>query len=171
MIIILEKLKQSSEKALTLEEEINITDLKIDGVEFYPNAKLKVKAELLEDEVMVKGKVEAEAKIQCVRCLEKFNKKFNLKFETLFYEEKKYEKYEEEKSEEIYYSHEEVIREPFKNGKIDIDALAKEYLTMEAQNFFVCSEECKGLEKMEEYDNNGIDPRWQQLIDIIKENR
>ena len=171
MIIILEKLKQSSEKALTLEEEIDITDLKIDGVKFHPNAKLKVKAELFENEVMVKGKVEAEAKIQCVRCLEKFDKKFSLKFETLFYEENKYEKYEEERGEEVYYSHEEVIREPFKNGKIDIGALAKEYLTMEAQNFFVCSEECEGLEKMEEYDNKGIDPRWQQLIDIIKENR
>ncbi len=171
MIIILEKLKQVSEKSLILEEEIDISDLKIDGVEFKPNAKLKAKAELFDNEVMVKGKVEAEAEIQCVRCLEKFNKKFSLDFETLFYEENMYDKYEEERGEEIYYSHEEIVREPFKNGKIDVGTLAKEYLTMEAQNFFVCSKECEGIERMEEYDNKGIDLRWQQLIDIIKENR
>ena len=49
--------------------------------------------------------------------------------------------------------------------------LVKECITVDIDGFPVCSENCKGPENFEEHNNSGIDPRWQQLINITKENR
>ena len=171
MIVTLEKLKQTPDKELFVEGKVDLSQLKIEGVIFKDNADVKVKVMLVGDEVIVNGKYNVKTEMVCVRCLEKFEKNISGEFEQLYYDGSKTAEFEEESEEELFYSYEEMVREPYQNGKVDIENLVKECITVDIDGFPVCSENCKGPENFEEHNNSGIDPRWQQLINITKENR
>lgn len=166
MLINVEKLKQEGKSSVDYSMEIEPSQLEIEDVKILKPVKIDFTVKVLGEEILLKGKYETEAEYQCVRCLEPFKKVLKGKYETLFFTEDSDGKEEEEN----YYD-EEMFREPLVNGKIDIAGFVRENILLEMDQYPICKEECSGVENFEEYDNKGIDPRWQQLINIIKENK
>ena len=62
----------------------------------------------------------------------------------------------------------ENVYEELVNGEIDIDELVREHLILEVDPYEVCSENCQGLSEMKDYEDDGIDPRWAQLLEMSK---
>jgi uncharacterized protein len=167
LLINIEKLKQESKHFLEVDTNVEPEeiDLKNDGI--VEPVKINCSVRILGEEVLLEGEYETTVEYQCVRCLEKFKETFKGKIETIFYSENS-DDYNDEQEE---YFDGDVIKEPLVNGKIDIVEFVRECILLDMEQYPICSKECKGVEKLEEYDNKGIDPRWQQLINIIKDNK
>ncbi len=167
LLINIEKLKQESKSFFEVDTTIEPTEMELKNEGIVEPVKINCSVRILGEEVLLEGRYETAIEYQCVRCLEKFNGELKGNFETIFYSEDSGD-YNDEQEE---YFDGDVIKEPLVNGKIDIVEFVRECILLEMEQYPVCSKECKGVENFEEYDNKGIDPRWQQLINIIKDNK
>ena len=167
LIINIEKLKQENKNSVDYDIEIMPEELEIKDIKVLKPVKVEFSLKIYGEEVIVKGNYKTEVEYQCVRCLENFKTDFKGKFETLFYNE---ENIEDEETEESY-GEGDVFREPIENGKINIVEFVRENMLVEMEQYPICSEDCSGVENFQEYDNKGIDPRWHQLKNFIKDNK
>lgn len=162
MKIKLEELKIKGSNHFSFEEEVKeLNDLGFDLVE---PIKLNFTIDLLGEEVYVKGEFLAKVKTTCVKCLNPYEKIVSGEIESSYLDAKE-QKYQSESPEEELEMdfYEEII-----NGEIDIDELLREHLILEVGSYGVCSEECEGLPEMKDYEDDGIDPRWAQLLEMSK---
>ncbi len=167
MLINIEKLKQENKSFFEFSSVVEPGDETVKDTGIVEPLKINGSVRIIGEEVLLEGKYETTVEYQCVRCLEKFKDNLKGSFETIFYSENSGD-YNDEQEE---YFDGDVIKEPLVNGKIDIVEFVRECILLEMEQYPICSKECKGVENFEEYDNKGIDPRWQQLINIIKDNK
>ena len=118
------------------------------------------------EEVLVKGEFSTKIKIACVKCLEDYEKEIKGQIESVYLDSKVLKEYansfeEEAESDENFY--EEII-----DGTIDVSELVREHLILEIDPYGVCSDKCEGLEEMKNYEDNGVDPRWAQILEMSK---
>lgn len=162
MKIKLEELKIKGSNHFSFEEEVKeLNDLGFDLVE---PIKLNFNIDLLGEEVYVKGEFTARINTTCVKCLNPYEKTISGEIESSYLDAKE-QKYQNESPEEELEMdfYEEII-----NGEIDIDELLREHLILEVGSYGVCSEKCEGLPEMKDYEDDGIDPRWAQLLEMSK---
>ena len=58
------------------------------------------------------------------------------------------------------------IYDPIENGIIDLESLVREYILLDMPPYPQCEPSCEDDSEIEKHSNDGIDPRWQQLLQI-----
>lgn len=160
----LEELKIKGSNHFQFEEEIDsLEDL---GFELLKPVKVEYTVDFFGEEIYVKGKFSAKIKNTCVKCLNPYEKLVTGEMESSYLDAKTHKEYVNSLDEEM--ESDENIYEEIVNGEIDIDNLLREHLILEVDPYEVCSESCSGLEEMKDYEDDGIDPRWAQLIEMSK---
>jgi uncharacterized protein len=121
--------------------------------------------------VDVKGTIDAELELECTRCLQKIDKKFEIPLEAAFVAP---ENYTQAKEAELQADDLDVS--VLEGNEIDLTELVREQVLLNLPEQIFCREDCKGLcEKCGANRNlinckceeTEIDPRWQGLKDLI----
>lgn len=160
----LEELKTKGLNHFQFEESIKeLADL---GFELVEPVKVKYTIDLLGEEVYVKGDFSTRIKTTCVKCLNFYEKTVAGEIESSYLDSKIHKKYLDSLEDDM--ESDENVYEELINGEIDIDELVREHLILEVDPYEVCSENCQGLSEMKDYEDDGIDPRWAQLLEMSK---
>ena len=118
----------------------------------------------------VKGTIEAELEIDCTRCLQNIDKKFDIPFEAAFVAP---ENYTQAKEAEL--QAEDLDVSVLEGNGIDMTELVREQILLNLPEQIFCREDCKGLcEKCGANRNlincncleEEIDPRWAALKNL-----
>ena len=118
----------------------------------------------VEDFYVVQGNYKTILDLQCVKCLKTITQNLEGNFDGKFLNPKSYEKYlssleEEEEMED------EIVGEA-SNGEIDILELVREYIILDLPLYPSCDPICEDTSVIDRYSDDGVDPRWQQLLQI-----
>lgn len=160
----LEELKIKGSNHFHFEEEIDsLEDL---GFELLEPVKVDYSVDFFGEEIYVKGKFSTKIKNTCVKCLNPYEKLVTGEMESSYLDAKAHKEYVNSLDEEM--ESDGNVYEEIVNGEIDIDNLLREHLILEVDPYEICSENCSGLEEMKDYEDDGIDPRWAQLIEMSK---
>lgn len=115
--------------------------------------------------VEISGKYSTKVKTQCVRCLKELEIELKNDFTGTFLDEAEYTQYLKSLNPECEISQNEIYDE-IKDGVIDLDQLIREYIILDMPPYPQCEPNCEDDSEIEKYGDNGIDPRWQQLLQI-----
>mgnify|MGYP006396775431 FL=1 len=160
----LEELKTKGLNHFQFEESIKeLADLEFELVE---PVKVNFTIDLLGEEVYVKGVFSTKIKTTCVKCLNSYERNRTGEKESSYLDAKIHKKYLDSLEDDM--ESDENVYEELVNGEIDIDELVREHLILEVDPYEVCSEKCQGLSEMKDYEDDGIDPRWAQLLEMSK---
>jgi uncharacterized protein len=140
-----------------------LDDIQIEGVEV-SKVLVDYLIEIVQDEVLVRGGFTAFVTTGCVRCLKDIKLEVSGEFFGDYKETKDYNEYLESLGKEQHVTDDMV--EEIIDGEIDITSLVRDYIVLEMPQFPACEPECEGLEELKKYRNDGIDSRWQQLLDL-----
>lgn len=125
-------------------------------------------------ETDVEGTIQAELELECTRCLQKIDKKFEIPFSAAFVTA---ENYTQAKEAEL--SAKDLDVSVFEGNEIDLTELVREQILLNLPEQIFCREDCKGLcEKCGANRNlincncleKEIDPRWQGLRELKMKN-
>jgi uncharacterized protein len=119
---------------------------------------------LVDNEVFIKGNFNTKVKLECGKCLNEFHHHLEGEIEGHFIEKNKMKKIISELEDE--YENNGEIFEELKDDEIDLADLIREHIILELPTYPICSDNCQGVENFENYIDDGVDPRWQQLIDL-----
>ena len=119
-------------------------DIQIEETVESPNISSPIRAHLriekLGTEVMVKGDLLSELRLQCSRCLKDFNRALSLPVNVV------YHPVEELKGEENYeIRHEELDMDFYSGEELDMSNLIKEQIMLNIPMKPLCDEMCKGM--------------------------
>jgi uncharacterized protein len=123
-------------------------------------------AQDMEDFILVEGNFQAKVLTQCVRCLREIELDVDGKFYGKFKDQKQYKEYLSTLKEECEVDIQDSVIQEAVNGEIDITALVKEYVLLEMDPYPSCTPECEDDSELSKYMDNGVDPRWQELLKI-----
>lgn len=143
-------------------------DFYIDNIE---DIELVEKVHVIGTAVNNNGKVEISGhysttlRVQCVRCLKEFDLKLKNNFIGTFLDENQYTQYLKSLNAECEIDKNEIY-DPIENGIIDLENLVREYILLDMPPYPQCEPSCEDDSEIEKYSNDGIDPRWQQLLQI-----
>jgi uncharacterized protein len=157
----IEELRTKNKTQFEFSEVLN--DVKIEGLNL-SDVNVEYLIELVGQDVIVRGEYNAKAEATCVRCLEKVELEVSGEFFGDYKNSEDYKRYLDELGKEAQISGDEI--EELVNDEVDITSLVRDYIILNMPQFPICDPICDGLEEMEKYSNNGIDPRWQQLLDL-----
>ena len=115
--------------------------------------------------VEISGKYSTVVKTQCVRCLKDISVKLENGFTGTFLDEVEYKQYLKSLNTECEIDQNEIYDE-VKDGVIDLEELVREYIILDMPPYPQCDPVCEDDSEIEKYADNGIDPRWQQLLQI-----
>ncbi|TDT70446.1 uncharacterized protein EV215_0991 [Hypnocyclicus thermotrophus] len=162
MKIDLKKLKEENKSHVVINDSLPI----LDSEEFKISKPIdfNVNLTLIDDEVFIKGNFNTEVKLECGKCLNKFHYYLEGELEGHFIDKAKIKKIINELEDEYENSGE--IFEELKDDEIDLANLIREHIILELPSYPICSNNCQGVENFDNYLDDGVDPRWQQLIDI-----
>jgi uncharacterized protein len=172
------RLDNIKEEGLQWQGDVNLDNDRLIGEAFCEKpASVKIEIYPVKNYFRMKGEMKGSSQLQCSRCLESYNKDFQIKFEEVIVKEPlSGEDYEKELSdEEMNFS--------FNHGdEIDLcDIITEQFLlTLSMKN--LCSEECKGLCRFcgENLNNaacncdlkqENIDPRFAALMELKKQSK
>lgn len=102
---------------------------------------------------------------QCVRCLKENVMELSNDFVATFLETEQYKQYLKGLNDECEISQDEIYDEVV-NGEIDLSSLVREYIILDLPVYPRCIPNCEDDSELEKYKDDGIDPRWQQLLQI-----
>lgn len=158
MIIEVEGLKYGEKIESKFELEIQLEDMKSES---------KVEGRYLikknSSEITIELDYELEVLVQCVHCLEDFIKKISGKINNRYLKTDlmKDQDYNEEESEMIIPDYDLI-----KDDKLDLAEIIREDIILNMDSYEKCSDDCKGLDEYESYKDDGIDSRWDQLLNL-----
>ncbi len=157
----IDQLKMKRETKFQFTETLE--DILIEGA-VVPKVDVDYLLELVEGEVIIRGEYTAFVKTSCVRCLEEIEIEVSGEFFGDYKESKDYEEYIDSLGKEAQVLDDMV--EELVDGEVDISSLVRDYIILDMPQFPACEPECSGLEELEKYRDNGIDSRWQKLLDL-----
>jgi uncharacterized protein len=121
-------------------------------------------------ETDVKGKIEADAKIDCIRCLNAVDKRLTIDFDVAYVTP---ENFAADSEREV--GADDLKTDIFSGDKIDLVEVVREQILLNIPEQILCSEDCKGLCPQCGADRNlidckckesEIDPRWSALKNL-----
>lgn len=167
MIINVAELRKEKANVFNYKEIIDLSKENSDEYAFKKPIEVELEVKLLRDEVLLKVEYSSEVEYTCVKCLKKFDEKIEGKFETEFLNKEDYEMYIKADEKEHYFDSNEVLKEELVKEQINTETLIRDFVILNINEYPVCKIECSGLEEFETYKNDGIDPRFQKLLDIV----
>jgi len=162
----IEELKNQKQKVFHFNECLSGLDL--EGASLLEPVEAEFSLEVVEDEVLVKGSYRTKVQLTCVRCLDKFEANISGEIESVYFTPEAYKEHYDSKG--IEYQSDKTVIDEIVDGQIDISELIREQVILDLPPFPICQDSCEGIEEMGDYSNDGIDPRWQKLLDIEKKN-
>ena len=115
--------------------------------------------------VEITGKYSTVIKTQCVRCLKEIEIELENNFTGTFLDENEYRQYLKSLNTECEINQDEIYDE-IEDGVIDLERLVREYIILDMPPYPQCDPICEDNSEIEKYSDDGIDPRWQQLLQI-----
>ena len=115
--------------------------------------------------VEISGKYSTKAIVQCVRCLKDIEIDLAGEFTGTFLDESAYKQYMKNLKVECEIDSNEIYDEII-DGEIDLLNLVREYIILDLPPYPQCDPECEDDSEIEKYKDDGIDSRWQQLLQI-----
>ena len=115
--------------------------------------------------VEISGNYSTIVRTQCVRCLKDIEIELNNNFMGTYLDEAQYTQYLKSLNAECEINQDEVYDE-IKDGIIDLEGLVREYIILDMPPYPQCQPVCEDDSEIEKYSDDGIDPRWQQLLQI-----
>lgn len=115
--------------------------------------------------VEISGHYSTKLRTQCVRCLKELELKLENDFIGTFLDENQYTQYLKSLNTECEIDENEIY-DPIENGIIDLASLVREYIILDMPPYPQCEPICEDDSEIEKHSDNGIDPRWQQLLQI-----
>lgn len=164
MKINISELKSTKQNHFIINKMIDdISDL---GFKLLNPVKVDFSLDFLSDEIYISGTFSTKIEATCVRCLSSYTVELTGEIEGHYLDTRSYAEYmssQEDEMESDMTAYEAVIED-----EIDLSALVREHLILEHNPYGICSEACEGLEEQEKYGDDGIDPRWLDLLEISK---
>lgn len=147
-------------------------ELELEDIILLEDVNIDIKLYKIDTEIYLNVKFRTKISIECVSCLNEAEKIIDDEFDVMYLSEREYLEYEESLKSDNEYDYKDTIKEVLeKNTYIDITKIVKEHIIVATPLYPKCSENCEGLEEKKIYEKeNDIDPRWQQLLNIVKEN-
>lgn|GEM_PF-515631 len=164
MKIDVNELKSKNQNHFTMSkviEELEDVDFKL-----LESVKLDFSIDFLADEVHLKGTFKTKVEVNCVRCLNPYELSLEGEIEGYYLDKKAFAKYANEQEDEV--ESDKIAYEAIIDDEIDLGQLVREHLILEINPYGLCSEECIGLEELEKYSDDGVDPRWIELLEMSK---
>lgn len=115
--------------------------------------------------IEISGTYETEVIETCVRCLSEIVIPLKKEFHGTYLDEREYESYLKSLDSECEVDKDEFYDELI-DGKILLDDLVREYIILDLPPYPECPSECQDKSYLDKYKDDGIDPRWQQLLQI-----
>lgn len=139
-------------------------DLNYDKNDFEAS-QVKIKGVLLNagKSILLSGKISLDLKMECGRCLNKFNKKLEFKIEEQFC--KSVEDYKDITG-ELELTEDDFIYFLTEHNKIDLGEVVRQNILTHIPLVPVCKKDCKGFEK-EMNTSDQIDPRLEKLKELL----
>lgn len=165
MKIDINELKSKNQKHFIIKEMIDdIEDLEFKLLE---PVKVEFSLDFLSDGIYISGTFSTKIETTCVRCLNLYTMDLSGEIEGRYLDSKSYseymEAYDEEEMESDMTHYEAMVED-----EIDLSELVREHLILELNPYGVCSEDCEGLAEQEKYADDGVDPRWLDLLEMSK---
>ena len=157
-------------KAIELALSPEDLDLDIDGAALIGEVKFSGETERLNEKAHVRGKIEAEVRVDCTRCLEPVESKFEISFDDVFVDPA-----DAPAEIEVILGVEELDESIAIDGKIDVAEVVREQILLALPDQVFCKEDCKGLCPKCGSNRNlldcrciedEIDPRWSGLKNL-----
>lgn len=175
MKIILDNIK---EEGLRWQGDVDLDNERLKGESFCEKpALVKIEIYPVNNYYRMKGELKGTAQMQCSRCLESFDKNYDIKFEEVIVKEPlSGEESEKELSDDE-------MNVSFNHGEeINLSEVITEQFLLDLPMKNLCSEECKGLcpfcgENLNrktcdcELKEENIDPRFAVLMDLKKQTK
>lgn len=115
--------------------------------------------------ITLSGHYTTKVNTQCVRCLKENVVDLENEFTATYLDEAQYNKYLKSLNQECDVTEEEIYDQII-DDTIDLDALVREYIILDLPPYPQCYPNCDDESHIEKYKDDGIDPRWQQLLQI-----
>ncbi|MEF9933017.1 MAG: DUF177 domain-containing protein [Cetobacterium sp.] len=144
--------------------EFDFTADSIDGIDLKGDVHVTGIAYNNGTQYIVTGEYKTTVTTQCVKCLENILETMEGSFEGKFLDSKSYKEYLKSLASDSELG-EESLDEAV-NGEIDILELVRQYIILDLPLYPACVPMCKDASALEKYSDDGIDPRWQQLLQI-----
>ncbi len=153
-----------------IELALSPSDLDIDGATLIGDVEFSGETERLNDKAHVRGKVAAEIRVDCTRCLEPVESKFEILFDDVFVDPA-----DAPAEIEVVLGAEELDESIAIDGKIDVAEVVREQILLALPDQVFCKEDCKGLCPKCGSNRNlldcrciedEIDPRWSGLKNL-----
>jgi len=156
-----------------LEAEPNSFTINYDGISGISQVKVDLKIQNADEEYFCQGKVRAKVELECVRCLDKYERDMDLKTDFIICSEEYHNriKGEAEDNENYVYCYGNEI-------KADITDVIRQAIIIAVPMMPLCSYDCAGLctkcgvnrnHKDCDCQTEVIDERWQGLKDLQQE--
>lgn len=162
MKINVEEMLSEGNRKLIFKESLN--DVKLEDAKLLAPVDVELELNVIDKEVYIKGEFITRVELECVKCLKNFQLELSGEVESTYMFENEFRNMIDELEEE--YETDDAAVECLKDGIVDVSELVREHIILEMPPYPVCSENCKGLEEFEKYKDDGMDSRWQQLLDI-----
>ena len=149
-------------------EELNPVD---ERISLSGPANVSGKVRLAGNEVFVDGRVDAQVRVECDRCLQPVEMPVNADFALEYISGSEYEE-----SQAVELTEAEMSVSVFDGQAIDVDEIVKEQIVLAVPTRMLCREDCKGICPECGMDRNTgdcgcgkneIDPRWAALKKLI----
>lgn len=115
--------------------------------------------------IEINGHYSVRLRMQCVRCLKELELGLENDFTGTFLDEIQYTQYLKSLNTECVIDKNEIY-DPVENGIIDLVNLVREYIILDMPPYPQCEPDCEDSSEIKKHSDNGIDPRWQQLLQI-----
>jgi len=156
-----------------LETEPDSFTIKYDGLSGVSQVKVDLKIQKADEEYFCQGIVRAKVELECMRCLDKYNKDMKFKTGFIICSEAYHDqlKEEAEDNEEYVFCYGNEI-------KADISEAIRQAIILAVPMMPLCSEDCAGLctkcginrnHKSCDCQTEVIDERWRGLMDLQQE--
>lgn len=132
--------KVGNEAALEESEKISYPE---DNLNLTKPVNIKIHLVNTGDSVLLKGKIEAEAELECSRCLKAFNLPLSLEIEEEFAKKAP----EHRRAEELELKEEDFVYPIEKDNSIDLSEVIRQNLLLALPMKALCQPDCKGIQK------------------------
>jgi uncharacterized protein len=157
-----EEMLTEGSRRLTIKE--SLSDVKLDDAKLLTPVEIEIELNVIDKEVYVKGEFKTSVELGCVRCLKEFRLDLSGEIESTYMFENEFRDMIDGLEDE--YEAENEAFECLEDGIVDVSELVREHIILEIPPYPICDENCEGLEEFEKYKDDGMDSRWQQLLDI-----
>ncbi len=166
MRIKLQELRMAEENTIYITDKIQVPDGE-KVIDVFPDLTIR----LIGEEVVVYGEIKFSRILTCGKCLEKFESEFEMEIDTIYLPLESYKREVEYEEHKNAYNPNSPTNQLLESEQVNINELIRENVVVGTPSYPRCSDECTGVDGVAKYENNGMDPRWQKLLDITSKNQ